>query len=108
MKVGVGIVLLCFSKPPNDAIPVPKPVEVHKSRELYFILLFACVGWCTDYKNLHSVSKLKSEGRGLVKISGRKWMQIIQTDLIFIGPCWCYVVVWLRWCGVVSGGRLKH
>lgn len=81
MQQDVVIALLCSIKLNNDFIPLPKPVEVHKSLELCFIVLFTCVGWCIDYKNLHSMSKIKSEGRGIVKISGRKWLQIIQTDL---------------------------
>lgn len=85
MQQDVGIVLLCSSKHPNDVIPVAKRVEVHKSLEFYFILLCTCVGWCIDYKNLHSKSKIKSEGRGFVKRSRRKWVQIIQTDLRKIG-----------------------
>jgi len=27
--------------------------------------------------------------------------------LLWFDVCWCYVVVWLGWCGVVSGCRLK-
>ena len=28
--------------------------------------------------------------------------------LLWYDVCWCYVVVWLGWCGVVSLCRLKH
>ena len=28
--------------------------------------------------------------------------------LLWFDVCWCYGVVWLGWCGVVSGCRLKH
>jgi len=28
--------------------------------------------------------------------------------LLWFDVCWCYVVVWLGWCGVVSGRRLKQ
>ena len=28
--------------------------------------------------------------------------------LLWFDVCWCYVVVWLGWCGVVSVCRLRH
>ena len=28
--------------------------------------------------------------------------------LLWFDVCWCYFLVWLGWCGVVSGCRLKH
>jgi len=32
---------------------------------------------------------------------------ISRVVLLWFDVCWCYVVVWLGWCGVVSGCRLQ-
>jgi len=71
LQQGFGILLLCSGKPPDDVIPVPKPVEVHKSLEIHFVLLSTCVIWCIGCKNLHNMSKIKSERKCIVKRSGR-------------------------------------
>jgi len=36
------------------------------------------------------------------------WCVISWIVLLWFDACWCYVVVWLVWCGVLSGCRLKH